>query len=52
MISVVINTTSGFLYFGERIKAKVLLGIGVTIAGIVLISLAKGQRVTVAAGET
>jgi multidrug transporter EmrE-like cation transporter len=42
IISVVINSTCGYFFFGEKLNAKVVGGIAVTISGILWISLAKG----------
>lgn len=44
MFSIIINTSCGYLFFGEKLNYKIILGIIVTMAGIFWISLAKGQR--------
>lgn len=43
IFSIVINVTAGFLFFNEKINLKETLGILITIAGIVWISLSRGQ---------
>lgn len=47
IISIVINSACGFIFFKERLNAKVVGGIVVTLSGIIWISLAKGQRLEV-----
>ncbi len=42
IFSIVVNITCGYLFFSEKIKIKVYLGIFVTLAGIIWISLVKG----------
>jgi len=42
IISIVINSACGYFFFGEKLNAKVVGGIVVTISGIIWISLAKG----------
>lgn len=43
MFSIVLNITAGYMIFQEKISSKQLAGIVVTLAGIILISLAKGK---------
>ena len=43
MFSIVLNITAGYAIFQEKISSKQLAGIVVTLAGIILISLAKGK---------
>lgn len=43
MVSVVVNTTAGFIFFKERLSLKTMSGIIVTLIGIIWISLAKGD---------
>lgn len=42
IVSVVVNTAAGLVFFNERLNFKIATGILVTMAGIVWISLAKG----------
>ena len=44
IFSIVINVTCGFLFFDEKINFKESAGIVVIVAGIIWISLSKGQR--------
>lgn len=40
--SIIINVTFGLIFFGEKMTVKMVLGIVVTISGIMWISIAKG----------
>jgi len=40
--SIIINVTFGLIFFGEKMNVRMVLGIVITIAGIMWISLAKG----------
>jgi uncharacterized membrane protein len=42
IFSIIINVTFGLIFFGEKMTIKMVLGIVITIAGIMWISLAKG----------
>ena len=44
IISVVVNTAAGLAFFNEKINFKIGSGIVVTMAGIIWISLGKGQE--------
>ena len=43
IISIVVNSTVGYFYFKESINMMVMVGMAVTISGIVWISIAKGH---------
>ena len=43
IVSIIINCACGYFCFNEEINYKVVIGICVTISGIIWISLAKGQ---------
>lgn len=43
LFSIVVNVSCAYLFFDEKLTAKMMAGILITIAGIVWISLAKGQ---------
>jgi drug/metabolite transporter (DMT)-like permease len=43
IVSIIINCSCGYFFFQEKMNVKVILGIAVTISGIIWISLAKGQ---------
>ena len=44
IFSIVINCTFGYFCFDEKITLRMLAGIAITLAGIIWISLAKGNR--------
>lgn len=44
IVSVVVNTAAGLAFFKETFNIKVLVGIIVTLSGIMWISLAKGSE--------
>lgn len=43
IVSVLVNSVFNFIFFGEKIILKTLLGMVITISGIMWISLSKGQ---------
>lgn len=44
IVSVVVNTAAGLVFFGEKLTLKTSLGIIVTMCGIIWVSLAKGSE--------